>query len=116
MEEYQAVIQAIALTMGVAWASGLNLYSAVGVLGGLWAALTHPVIFFAAFTIFMLLLCWLLPRIWRGVRRVFRTVGGWLGLVDASPVNLHEELQKLGDARILTAAEIQNARRRLSAA
>ena len=33
MSEYQEVIQIIALTMGVAWASGLNLYAAVAALG-----------------------------------------------------------------------------------
>jgi hypothetical protein len=33
MGEYQVLIQTLALTMGVAWASGLNLYAAVAVLG-----------------------------------------------------------------------------------
>ena len=33
MEEYQSLIQVIALTMGAAWASGINLYATVGVLG-----------------------------------------------------------------------------------
>jgi len=31
--EYHALIQTIALTMGVAWASGINLYAAVAMLG-----------------------------------------------------------------------------------
>ncbi len=95
---------------------GASILEDLAVLGGLWAALTHPVIFLTAFAIFMLLLCWLLPRIWRGVRRVFRTVGRWLGFVDPAPGNLQAELQKLGDAGVLTAAEIQTARRRLGTA
>ena len=33
MEEYQSVIEIIALTMGVAWASGINLYATLAVLG-----------------------------------------------------------------------------------
>lgn len=33
MEEYQALVQVIALTMGVAWASGINLYATIAVLG-----------------------------------------------------------------------------------
>jgi hypothetical protein len=33
MGEYQALIHTLALTMGVAWASGINLYAAVAVLG-----------------------------------------------------------------------------------
>ena len=32
MTEYDALIQTIALTMGVAWASGINLYAAVAML------------------------------------------------------------------------------------
>ena len=33
MEEYQSLIQIIALTMGAAWASGINLYATVAILG-----------------------------------------------------------------------------------
>jgi hypothetical protein len=33
MEEYQSLIQVIALTMGAAWASGINLYATVAMLG-----------------------------------------------------------------------------------
>jgi len=33
MGEYQTLIHTLALTMGVAWASGINLYAAVAVLG-----------------------------------------------------------------------------------
>lgn len=33
MDHYHALIQTLALTMGVAWASGINLYAAIAVLG-----------------------------------------------------------------------------------
>ena len=33
MGEYQELIQTIALMLGVAWASGINLYAAVAMLG-----------------------------------------------------------------------------------
>ena len=33
MEEYQTVIQVIALGMGAAWASGINLYATIAILG-----------------------------------------------------------------------------------
>jgi len=33
MEEYQSIIQILALTMGAAWASGINLYATVTMLG-----------------------------------------------------------------------------------
>lgn len=41
------------------------------VIGGLWTALNHPLWFLAALLLFILLLIWLLPKIWRGVKRVF---------------------------------------------
>ncbi len=33
METYESLVQVIALTMGVAWASGINLYATIGILG-----------------------------------------------------------------------------------
>ncbi len=33
MDDYQTLIQTISLTMGVAWASGINLYAAIAMLG-----------------------------------------------------------------------------------
>ncbi|QQD18135.1 DUF4126 family protein [Spongiibacter nanhainus] len=54
----------------------------VAVIGGLWVALNHPLIFLAIFTVFILLVIWLLPKLWRGVSRIFRKLGSWLGLVE----------------------------------
>jgi hypothetical protein len=48
------------------------------VLGGLWAALNHPIWFIAGLAVFILLLIWLLPKIWRGVKKVFRFLGDLL--------------------------------------
>lgn len=41
------------------------------VLGGLWTALNHPWWFLAAFILFILFLIWVLPKLWRGIKRVF---------------------------------------------
>lgn len=41
------------------------------VIGGVWTALTHPWIFLCLLGLFILLAIWLLPKIWRGVKRVF---------------------------------------------
>jgi hypothetical protein len=41
-------------------------------LGGLWAAVTHPLAFLAGLAIFLLVALWLLPKIWRGLRVVWR--------------------------------------------
>ncbi len=41
------------------------------VIGGLWTALHHPLVFLALLVVFVLVAAWLLPRIWRGLKRVF---------------------------------------------
>ena len=43
----------------------------LAVFGGLWAALNHPVAFLIALVLFIALVIWLLPKIWRGVKKVF---------------------------------------------
>ncbi|MDF2181391.1 DUF4126 domain-containing protein [Neptuniibacter sp. CAU 1671] len=49
------------------------------VIGGLWAALNHPVWFLVALVLFVLLLIWLLPKLWRGIKRVFQFIAGLFG-------------------------------------
>jgi hypothetical protein len=52
------------------------------VIGGLWAALNHPVLFIIALVIFILLMIWLLPRLWRLIKHIFRRIGSWLGMCE----------------------------------
>lgn len=47
----------------------------VAVIAGMWTALYHPVLFLILLVIFFLLMIWLLPKIWRGIKAVFRAVG-----------------------------------------
>ena len=56
----------------------------VAVFGGLWLALNHPLLFLLALVAFILLLIWLLPKLWRGIARIFRKIGQWLGLSAAT--------------------------------
>lgn len=51
----------------------------VGVIGGLWLALNHPVLFLIAMVAFILLLIWLLPKLWRGIKSVFAGIGRLFG-------------------------------------
>jgi hypothetical protein len=37
-------------------------------LGGIWLALTHPIVFLAGLAIFIVLMIWLIPRLWRGIK------------------------------------------------
>ncbi len=38
------------------------------VIGGIWAAVNHPWVFLILLGIFILLMIWLLPKVWRGVK------------------------------------------------
>jgi hypothetical protein len=44
------------------------------VIAGLWTALNHPVAFLIFITIFIGLMIWLLPKIWRGIKRIFNSI------------------------------------------
>ena len=50
------------------------------VIGGLWTALHYPELFLIGLVVFILLMIWLLPRLWRLIRRIFYRIGSWLGL------------------------------------
>ncbi len=43
----------------------------VVVIGGLWIALTHPWVFVVLLVLFVLFMIWLLPKIWRGIKKIF---------------------------------------------
>jgi hypothetical protein len=57
------------------WAASLT--EDVAVVAGLWTAVHNPALFLGLLVLFLLLAAWLLPRIWGGVKRIARTVGGW---------------------------------------
>jgi hypothetical protein len=46
------------------------------VMGGLWSAFFHPVVFLVLLVLFLLFAAWLLPKIWRGIRKVVATLTG----------------------------------------
>lgn len=58
---------------------GASVAEDVSVVAGLWAALNHPLLFLALFVLFVLLVAWLLPRLWRALRRAARALGRWFG-------------------------------------
>ncbi len=45
------------------------------VIGGLWASLHYPWLFITGLVLTLLLTIWLLPRLWRALKRVFRAIG-----------------------------------------
>ncbi len=49
------------------------------VIGGLWASLHYPWLFVAGLIAFTLLVIWLLPKIWRTLKSIFRAIGEFFG-------------------------------------
>ncbi len=49
------------------------------VLGGLWAALYNPALFLVGLVLFVIMLVWLLPKLWRAIKGVARLIIGWFG-------------------------------------
>lgn len=59
------------------WAASIT--EDVAVIAGLWTALYYPWVFLVLLIIFILLMIWWLPKIWRGIIRVFGFIGRLLG-------------------------------------
>lgn len=66
-----------------------NWFASIGedivVITGIWAAMQHPYTFLVLLVVFILLLIWLLPKVWRGVRRVFGFLAGLFGGKPSEP-------------------------------
>jgi hypothetical protein len=63
------------------------------VIVGLWTALHYPLIFVAFLIVFMLLLIWLLPKIWRGVVKILAMLANLFRPKQDPPQN-HRQLQE----------------------
>jgi hypothetical protein len=58
---------------------GTSLTEDVAVGGLLWLALAHPAVALAVLALLVALVIWLLPRVWRAIRRIFVRISGWFG-------------------------------------
>lgn len=52
------------------WAASIT--EDIAVFAGLWAAIAHPYFFIALLAAFILLMIWLMPKLWRGIKRVWQ--------------------------------------------
>lgn len=73
-----------------------NWFASVGedvaVIAGLWTALYHPVLFIVLLVLFILLMIWLLPKIWRGIKKLFSLIGrAFGGKPAATPALPHKD-------------------------
>jgi len=55
-----------------------NWFASLGedilVVVGIWTALTHPWVFVVFLALFIILMAWLLPRIWCGIKRIYSSL------------------------------------------
>jgi hypothetical protein len=63
------------------WAASIS--EDVLVLAGMWAMFNHPLLFVGLMIAFLLLVIWLLPKLWRLLKAIFTRLGEWLGVVDS---------------------------------
>lgn len=63
---------------------GASITEDVIVLGGLWTALSHPLIFLCLLAVFIIFAIWMLPKMWRLLKAIAIKIGRFLGLVDAA--------------------------------
>ena len=52
------------------WAASIS--EDIAVFAGLWAAIAHPYVFIALLVAFILLMIWMLPKLWRGIKRILQ--------------------------------------------
>ena len=93
------------------------------VLGGLWTALNHPVIFIILMVIFIISAIFILPKLWRFIKLLFRKIGQFLGLFEKDKESnaegglssnmKHKQLQTLRDEGVLSEDEFIIAKQRL---
>ncbi|MDX8404642.1 MAG: DUF4126 domain-containing protein [Mariprofundus sp.] len=74
----------------------------VAVVAGLWAALNHPSLFLVLLFVFILLMIWFLPRLWRGVKAVFRKLSEWFSGKKAVPEDVSPPVQHLAEPIIIS--------------
>jgi len=65
------------------------------VIGGLWASLQYPWLFVLGIILFILIVAWLLPKIWRALKRIFRAIGEFFrGKSETGPEHTTESASK----------------------
>lgn len=92
------------------WAASIS--EDVLVLGGLWAMFNHPWLFVAAMVLFIFMVIWLLPKLWRLLKAIFSRLGQWLGMLEKTePVSATPADVGFGsgfDSRVETKSGLEN--------
>ena len=51
----------------------------LAVIGGLWTSLHYPITFIVLLVLFIALVIWLMPKLWRALKRLFQRLGRFFG-------------------------------------
>lgn len=106
---------------------GASIGEDVAVFAGLWAALNHPVIFAIFLVVFIIFVAWLLPKILRGIKKVFGFIISIFKGKDAKKdmsqaktdkemKNKYKQIKKLKellDSKAITKEEFEEQKKRL---
>lgn len=68
-----------------------SLVEDAAVIGGLWTALHYPWLFIILLILFIVLMIWLLPKVWRGIGKVFAFLGRLFGRDQAVEVRADKQ-------------------------
>lgn len=66
----------------------------LAVIGGLWTALNYPIVFLGLLLLFLILVVWLMPKLWRALKRLFQRIGRFFGGGEKGPepgLHTHED-------------------------
>lgn len=58
---------------------GASVAEDAAVIGGMWMAVTNPWLFLVLLVLFVLLVIWLLPKLWRVLKRITAKIRSWFG-------------------------------------
>jgi hypothetical protein len=61
------------------------------VIAGLWTALHYPWLFIVLLIAFIVLMIWLLPKLWRSIKKVFTFLGRLFGQGKADEITPEDE-------------------------
>ena len=66
----------------------------IAVFAGLWTALNHPALFIVFMFLFIILMIWLLPKLWKGIKLVFEAIGRFFSGKKVNESELFDTLNK----------------------
>ena len=66
------------------------------VVGGLWAALNHPSVFLVLLALVIAFTIWFLPKLWRAIKQVDRSIKGVFSRSDTAVVADEPDVKSLG--------------------